>query len=281
MCMIGSQLRDSFAISYKQCDLAKHTQFYEPIILNGLDGIRYLKFGREGNTGSWCGVNNYGVSVVAADAYLEDSVCVKDNAASTIGIFDAYSKIVSDYKDAKSAAEFMREFYQAFLQPDILLISDAKASYYIEALNGEVIVIEKQYTPHARDNYFCVTNHFRLLHGSVGYANNQSTYLRLQRGELLAAQDTSVFEMLVDQYYGKSVMSICRDKTITPSGEEPFFTQASAVFATNGQQVNCAYLINGNPCSKPYVLVRDIFGAYQINNYSSVEELSSLVAKYA
>jgi len=166
--MIGGQLGASHSITYKQCDLMKQTTFYEPVILDGLDGIRYLKFGREGNTGSWCGINNYGVSFVAADAYLDENVQVMEDTAPTIGIFDAYCKIVSDFKDAKSATEFMCEFYQSFQQPDILLISDATAFYYIEALNGEVIAMEKRYALHLADNHLCVTNHFRLLHGAVG-----------------------------------------------------------------------------------------------------------------
>ena len=74
MCTIGAFFNNEHTISFKQCDLIKPTLFYAPEILDGINGIRYTKFGREGNTRSWCGINNFGVSFSAADSYLKKSV---------------------------------------------------------------------------------------------------------------------------------------------------------------------------------------------------------------
>jgi len=110
MCMIGSELSAQCTIVFKQCDLRKQTLFFEPIVLEGTGDIRYTKFGREGNAGTWCGINNYGVSFVAVDAYMDKNVSLPDEIQHpTIGIFDEYCRILSDYKDAKSAANYMRE----------------------------------------------------------------------------------------------------------------------------------------------------------------------------
>jgi hypothetical protein len=261
MCTIGSFFNQDYTISFKQCDLKKPTKFFTPEILNGLDGIRYTKFGREGNTGSWCGVNNFGVSFSAADSYLSSTAPKVNCNIPTKVVFDAYIKIISEHKTAKKAAAFMCEFYETFIEADIVIISDYKETYYIEAYNNKVICVKRSYSERVKDNHFICTNHFRYIHGAINYNDNHSTYLRLERAELLAGlENPNAFELLSDRYYGDSVYSICRNCEITPDGEEPYFTQASAVFATNGKTVNCAYLINGNPITEPFILISDIFG---------------------
>ena len=49
MCTIGSVLKENSSLTFKQCDLINRTTFYDPVIINGHDNIKYLKFGREGN----------------------------------------------------------------------------------------------------------------------------------------------------------------------------------------------------------------------------------------
>jgi hypothetical protein len=268
MCTIGAYFYNDYTLSFKQCDLANSTEFYQPEILVGLDGIRYMKFGRKGNDGSWCGVNNFGVSFSAADSYLNSEIESKVKCSiPTTTIFDAYLKIISEQKDAYNAARFMCDFYKLFIYADIVLISDYKETYYIEAFDGEVICVKRSFSHKTNDNHFINTNHFRYIHGAVDYNNNHSTYLRLERAEILSQQkNKSVFYLLSDQYYGKSVNSICRSNEIVPKGEEPYFTQATAVFAVNGQSVNCAYLINGNPQSIPFVFIQDVFDEHIIKD---------------
>jgi hypothetical protein len=268
MCTIGAYFYNDYTLSFKQCDLVNTTEFYQPKILVGLDGIRYMKFGREGNNGSWCGVNNFGVSFSAADSYLNSEIESKVKCSiPTTTIFDAYLKIISEHKDAYNAARFMYDFYKTFTYADIVLISDYKETYYIEAFDGEVICVKRSFSHKTNDNHFISTNHFRYIHGAVDYSNNHSTYLRLERAKILSQQkNKSVFNLLSDQYYGKSVNSICRSNEIVPKGEEPYFTQATAVFAANGQSVNCAYLINGNPQSVPFVFIQDVFDEHIVKD---------------
>jgi hypothetical protein len=280
MCTIGAFFNEEYTVSFKQCDLAKPTIFHAPEILEGLNGIRYTKFGREGNTGSWCGVNNFGVSFSAADSYLNKAVAPTVNCGiPTKAVFDAYIKIIAEHKNARSAADSMCEFYKKFTEADIVLISDAKETYYIEAFNGEVICIKRSYNEHTSDNHFICTNHFRYIHGAVDYSDNRSTYLRLERAERLAGvENPNVFQLLSDKYYGDSVLSICRKRDIIPTGEEPYFTQATAVFATNGKTSNCAYLINGNPQTVPFICIQDVFGEHIVSECSADDKVAILTS---
>jgi len=282
MCMIGCQAERGYMMVFKQCDLPKSVKFFEPVIVGGKDGVRYMKFGREGNSGTWCGVNNRGVSLVAADAYMTKSVTLPSTEdIPATPIFEAYCGVLSDFSDAKSAVEYLVGFYRRFPHPDIALIADAKTAYYIEAFNGEVLAVPIEYSHNTCDNRFFNTNHFRFLQGAVSYAENKSTYLRLHRAELLGQTDANIFQILSDQYYGKSVLSLCRDNAITPVGEEPYFTQASAVITTNGEQTNIAYLINGNPKNTKYTLVSDAFGRRDITEYSGYGDLTDRMTRFS
>ena len=262
MCTIGAVFKEKYVITFKQMDLAVPTVYFEPCVIRGNSDIQYLKFGREGNSGTWCGINNYGVSLITSDSYMSTNTNSINLSQSEIElIFGAYNNAIANYKDAYHAAEYMCEFYKSFLLPDITIISDAKESYYIETFNKEIICVKREFNSQTDDNYFVATNHFRFIHDAVEYKDNHSTFLRLERAErILQGEEKNVFKVLLDQYYGKSVLSICREKEIVPEGEGAFFTQASAVFSTNGNIVNCAYLINGNPISKKYTVIHDVFG---------------------
>ena len=74
MCTIGSAFYDINGVGmqsvFKQCDLINKTTFIKPEVkTNNNSGIRYVPFTREkGNeTPTWAGINEYGVSFVAAD----------------------------------------------------------------------------------------------------------------------------------------------------------------------------------------------------------------------
>ena len=68
MCTIGWVRHEGRTFTFKQCDLTAPTQFFEPEVVPGRAG-RYLAFRRKGRPGIWSGVNERGVSFVAADYY--------------------------------------------------------------------------------------------------------------------------------------------------------------------------------------------------------------------
>ncbi len=264
MCTIGIVYRKSTMIIFEQCDLDKETLFYEPKIKNNKD-IKYMSFEREGIQGSWCGVNNYGVSFVAADSFVKGEDNYLHNSASKVedsSIFKAYESIISNFKSAKEAVEFMKNFYATFYNPDILIISDRKESYYIESYHGEVV--EALLAPEFHPQYFVSTNHFRFIHGGVSFEENHSTYLRLKRAEEMLLEDCSingVKKLLKNQYYGKSVMSICRSSNICPKGEAAYNTQAAVMFVVNNNcnDISTYYEINGNPKDNKLIFKDRVF----------------------
>lgn len=264
MCTIGTVYRKSTMVIFKQCDLDKKTLFYEPKIKCNKD-IRYLSFEREGIEGPWCGINNYGVGFAAADSYVKDTKKYLHNSISEVKddtIFKAYENIISRFKTAKEAVKFMKDFYSRFLSADILIISDKKESYYIESYNGEVIAVK--FIPEFHPKYFIASNHFRFIHGAVNFEENHSTYLRLNRAEEMLLADCSVNgvkELLKDEYYGKSVLSICRSSEICPRGEDLYNTQAAAILVVNNNcnDISTYYEINGKPKDNSFVFKDRIF----------------------
>ena len=277
MCTIGNVFipADNGVLSFKQCDLKVKTQFLPPQIVKGTGDIQYYPFTRVGSNGPWAGVNNYGVSFVAADAYMEvnekNEAIVKDVPGD---IFEAYTKILSDCTSAQQAADYMSNFYKTFGSPDILMINDATASFFIET-DGQAVECIKR-----TDKFFACTNHFRMLYGGVLYPHNHSSYLRLARAEAILQNDTStdgVYDVLRDQYFGETVFSVCRVNKQTPPQEEPYFTQATALFYVNGRSVNCAYQLNGNPRTNSYINVSDIFRRHQITENVSIDEINELL----
>ena len=142
MCTIGTVLLDgaNASFSFKQCDLINKTEFLTPEITTGKGDIRYLPFLRVGSKGPWAGINNYGVSFVAADSYLAANSKLLDVSQD---IFEAYTKIISDCTSAEQAAEYMSGFYKGFNSPDILLINGHNSAYFIEANEGSVECIER------------------------------------------------------------------------------------------------------------------------------------------
>ena len=266
MCTIGTLFNGDTMIMFKQCDLDKETLFNKPK-LNQKDDIKYITFERADNTGTWCGVNNYGVSFVASDPYLDnDHNILHHNSKKEIkdySIFEAYKNIISDFKTAKSAVEYMKEFYSKFLSPDILIIGDKIERYYIESYNSEVIAVKLDSS--GISNFFVATNHFRYIHGAVHYSQNHSTYLRLNRAEDILNKECNlrgVIKLLKDQYYGKSVLSICRSTDIVPQNEELYKTMATSVFVldNDSRKISCYYQVNGNPRKNKLLCIPDLFG---------------------
>ena len=270
MCTIGTVFtpESNGIITFKQCDLEPETVFNLPTITAGKDGIKYLPFTRDGSRGPWSGINNHGVSFVAADSYLLENDLLQ---AVNEDIFTAYTEIISDHKTAEDAAKYMCKFYKKFNSPDILLINDHRSAFFIEANKGEVECIKRT------ENSFASTNHFRILPLAIQYRNNHSTYLRLERAEAILERNTNargVFNVLRDQYFGESVLSICRAKTIKPLQEDPYYTQATSIFYTDGDIVNCVYQLNGNPRTNPYILISDVFGDCKKQENLSIDKLA-------
>lgn len=265
MCTIGTLFNGDTMIMFKQCDLDKEASFDEPK-LNQKGNIKYITFELSDNNGIWCGVNNYGVSFVSADSYLANDNNKKwhnnKRKKEDNSIFEAYKNIISDYKTAKAAVEYMEKFYKKFPGPNILIIGDKIERYYIEAYNSEVIVVKLDSSGIC--NYFAATNHFRYIHGAVHYSENHSTYLRLNRAQEILNRECNlrgVIKMLKDQYYGKSVLSICRSTEIAPQNEDLYKTMATSIFVLDNEchKIGCYYQINGNPRKNKLIYKSDIF----------------------
>lgn len=147
MCTIGNVFTspNKGIISFKQCDLKSATNFLVPKAAKpNSKGISYYPFMREGGKGPWAGINNFGVSFVAADSYLAFDAQQKSVSTDVSqDIFEAYTKILSEYKTAYSAKEYMVDFYKKFQGTDILLITDAYSAWFIEADNGEIACIDR------------------------------------------------------------------------------------------------------------------------------------------
>jgi hypothetical protein len=265
MCTIGNVFSTEgkvrFNTVFKQCDLENAAAFIEPAVaIDKYSGIRYLPFTRKSDDGTsphaWAGVNEYGVSFVAADSYLKagsDSGLQYINAPKSSSVFDMYNNIIARYKTAEEATAYAKEFYKLELKggTDILLIADAESSYFIEAGGGNVIAMC------VTERFFASTNHMRMLYGAVEYENNHSTYLRLQRAESILQNSPThngVGDVLRDKYFGQSVWSICRSNTLRSKEESPFYTQASVIINVPGvagesgkRDVSVEYVINGKP----------------------------------
>ncbi|MDR1904793.1 MAG: hypothetical protein LBQ88_21220 [Treponema sp.] len=264
MCTIGNvfskgNLGLSWNSFFKQCDLEDQTSFIEPeVMTNAAANIRYVAFTRnvDGKMPVWSGVNEYGVSFVAADSYLpkppKPPVNVKKYTHAD-DVFDMYLGIITQFKNADDALPFVKEQYAGIFstdkETDILLIGDADKSYFIEVRGKTFIAIKRT------NSFFASTNHLRMIYGAVPYESNHSTYLRLARAELILQNNTShsgIGQVLRDNYYGESVWSICRSKSITVPDEDPYYTQASVIFNIPQTQdaakdVIIEYVINGNP----------------------------------
>lgn len=281
MCTIGSAFYDINGVGmqsvFKQCDLINKTTFIKPEVkTNNNSGIRYVPFTREkGNeTPTWAGINEYGVSFVAADSYLDsqkEDYC-KSPEKKSDSVFDMYLKIISSYKTAEEAVVMAKEFYETetYTDPtdpltDILLISDAKNMYFIETVNKKVRII------HRTNGHFASTNHCRMFFEAVPYEQNHSTYLRLDRAEKILQTKPDIDgigDLLRDSYYGKTVWSVCRyahlteninksDDTLGCDTEEDlYYTQAAVIFTVNPivnsekPEIICEYVLNHNASEK-------------------------------
>ena len=262
MCTIGAVFTHQNITTFKQCDLIASTVFHPPQQGHGSNGVKqYTAMTREGSAGIWAGMNDHGVAFVAADAYTTTAANYAASSAQVNALFAAYEKTVSAFTSAQAAAESLIQFYrsgcagQPFPAPDISLISG-----WLDAARTRPVCILIEYMPNPfnqdpvrtivrNEGFFVSTNNFRLQPNAVDYPANHSTYLRLQRAEmLLQAQPTTqgVLQLLQDQYYGATELSICRETDYI--GTE-FRTQATAVFEAQSLQVH--YQINGNPRNNP------------------------------
>jgi hypothetical protein len=265
MCTIGVVFENGQIHTFKQCDLIPVTDFNEPLTRVGTGPVvSYVAMTRGADQGRiWAGTNSAGVSFVAADAYTT-SANYYVTGDQTDALFEAYEESISSYATASEAAAFLAGFYQdmgdgtAFPAPDISLITGwedvaqtSPVSIFIEYMPGPNNHAPVR-TVTRSNKHFASTNNFRIQPEAISYAANHSTYLRLARAETILQQNPSrdgIVEVLTDQYYGKTELSICRETDYV--GQE-FFTQATAVFtATPAQNPQGLYQINGNPLTNP------------------------------
>lgn len=280
MCTIGFLYADGAVYTFKQCDLTKQTLFYDPEIMSGTAG-RYMAFRRDGRPGIWAGVNQSGVSFVAADYYTNSDPGTPDVSPparflatnthldpndDVDRLFKAYEFSIASYANARSAISYLANWYLSegnpsdpqhpnFKYPDIALLADGKEGMFLEYYPGD-----DQKTPQvktlsvqAQNGWFASTNHARMFTQTVDYPKNHSTYLRLARAEaLLNLNPTTngIKSVLRDQYYGQTELSICR--VANAPGE--YYTQATVILGAGSGSAGAEYLINGNPRTKPYTV---------------------------
>ena len=265
MCTIGAVFDGRRICTFKQCDLIPVTQFNEPDIRTGANGVStYIAMTRQGSDGIWAGVNDAGVGFIAADSYTTTAADYYVTGEHTEALFAAYEASISSYTTATAAAEHLANFYEdmgdgtPFPAPDISMITGWQDAAMTQPI---AIFIEYMPNPYNHDSvrkiertecYFASTNNFRLQPDSVHYPANHSTYLRLRRAEAILQDDPTangIKTLLTDQYYGKTELSICRETNYI--GQE-FHTQATALFtASSGTKPVCEYQINGNPKNNP------------------------------
>jgi hypothetical protein len=290
MCTIGCVYEKGGAVhTFKQCDLTDPADFLEPAIVQGSVGT-YLALRRKAqpNDRMWSGVNDNGVSFVAADYYTNSDPGSLDAEASGrflatnthLGpdsdvdrLFKAYESSIADHRTAQSAVDFLTDWYlhhgcetdpqyPNFRSPDIALFADGQNGIFIEYYPGDDGIHPEVRTLSAQGNevrqrggWFASTNHARMFSQTVDYPKNHSTYLRLARAEALLQQTPTfdgVKQVLSDQYYGKTELSICRVAT----KEKQYYTQATAIFTVAPGWVGATYQINGNPRTNPYKEMR-------------------------
>jgi hypothetical protein len=266
MCTIGVVFEQNKIITFKQCDLIPEVNFNEPEKRGDKDGfLPYIALTRgEGEGRLWSGVNMAGVSFVAADAYTASSLYnVTDE--DTAALFDAYENSIKRYENAHDASNFLKSFYlgeangaKPFPAPDIALHTG-----WEDKEKKQPIAIFTEYMPGPHNHspvrqiirsngFFVSTNHFRMQPEAITYPNNHSTYLRLNRAEAILQSNPTrigVGDLLCDQYYGKTELSICR---VTEFKGQEFHTQATALFTADpSREPICEYQVNGNPKCKP------------------------------
>lgn len=281
MCTIGSAFYDINGVGvqsvFKQCDLINKTEFIDPKVITDNDSkIRYVPFTRiKGNeTPTWAGINEYGVSFVAADSYLDSQKegALKNHEEKNASVFDMYLRIISSYTNAEDAVVMAKEFYEnkIYADPsdpltDILLISDAENMYFIETVNKRVRII------HRTNGHFASTNHCRMFFEAVPYEQNHSTYLRLDRAEKILQTKPDIDgigDLLCDSYYGETVWSVCRYANLTENinksddnlgsntEEDLYYTQAAVIFSvrpiygSDKPEIICEFVLNGNASEK-------------------------------
>ncbi len=270
MCTIGWVRHEGRTFTFKQCDLTAPTQFFEPEVVPGRAG-RYLAFRRKGRPGIWSGVNERGVSFVAADYYTnsdpgEPTEALPSNASAKAlvsnqandpvdDLFHAYEASIANHGSARDAIAFLSEWYlsKRFPAPDIAMIADDTQAYFLEYFPGDAGQVPKVLTLTPGESWFASTNHARMFTQTVDYPKNHSTYLRLARAEAILDRRPDldgVKTVLQDQYYGQTELSICRQGS---AGQ--YFTQATVITQVGaGLPARAEYLINGNPRKKPYSL---------------------------
>ena len=287
MCTIGCVYADRAVYTFKQCDLTKETLFYAPEMVRGSAGT-YAAFRRQGRPGIWSGLNEYGLCFVAADYYTNSDPGSTQAEASgrflatnthlepnddVDRLFKAYESSIADHTNAQSAVAFLADWYlhhgdttdprhPNFKSPDIALLADGQNGIFIEYYPGDDMITPRVKTLSAQGNavanvagWFASTNHARMFAQTVDYPKNHSTYLRLARAEALLNQTPTqdgIKRVLSDQYYGQTELSICR----VANAPNEYYTQATVILSQGPTWAGAEYLINGNPRTKPYSVIK-------------------------
>ncbi len=249
MCTVGVLFTpEDGVVTFKQCDLPYRARFFPPRVEDGV-----LPFTRDGAPGPYAGCNDHGVMLVGADAYVSEGEADQEALAS-VDTMAAYAHVLQHAQNAGEAASILTEFYEEQNALDIALLADGDEAWLLESSPRGGVA-------HARldEGWLVATNHFRLLPGAVEWRDNQSTYLRLDRGEEILRDDPSldgVAALLLDQAFGRTERSICR--VARRRGE--YSTQASVVMrARPGGGMDCVSLRGGNPRTRRAQVWHNVF----------------------
>lgn len=237
MCTIGAILGESLLL-FKNRDLTHGKPNPPPEVREGK--YRYLGFGREKGIGTWAGINEKGLGLVASDAHTTKKYQSPKNASDLV--FGAYEKALSEKRSASSAKKSLIEFYGGLKLPDIVLVADRKRAIVIEYSP------ERRRLEGIRAGFVVRTNNFIIAPGAKPREDDPDTYLRYERARALLSSDSSiggVKALCRDHASGPSLNSICRHS------EKGYNTIYSAIMQAS-ENISAEYLANEHPCAGEY-----------------------------
>ncbi|MFH1838616.1 MAG: carcinine hydrolase/isopenicillin-N N-acyltransferase family protein [Candidatus Kuenenbacteria bacterium] len=237
MCTIGGKINKKLTL-FKNCDLVKNIEFYKPKIKKGK--YKYIAFTRRGISGLYAGINQFGLSIVAADTYTKKRY--KAKPYTVYNIFKCYEKIIADYKNVDDALNFLKKYYTSKIcVPDLIIIGDKKKIAVFEFIPKKKFGIEI-----IKKGNILRTNQFKILKGGKNKNEDPESYIRYNNAFKIINKNISFTKLLKDHHDGPSKFSICRH-----GKKSEYKTQASIIMAT-GKKIKAYYIINNYPCKEHY-----------------------------
>lgn len=242
MCTIGGYIDNKTTTTFKNCDLINNTTFFTPVIIQGK--YRYIAFQREGRPGIYAGINEYGLSIVAADTYTKKEY--EEGPNTVDNIFMAYERTIANHKNIDDALPFLKGFYSTKITiPDMIILADRQKIVVIEFTPGMKFGIKE-----CTNGHVARTNQFRILSGGKNRLEDPESFIRYDTVSKLQTTNEPTPLILNDHTNGPSQFSVCRHGK---RGE--FNTQASIILTTDDKTTEAKYIINNHPCNDVYSTV--------------------------